>query len=57
MVGCYDMDWAKFDDCFGKLKAILRERLFADEGNPYKREIYGNYLGFGSEIKIIIQLG
>lgn len=49
------MDWNDFDECFGKLRTILREMLFADEGNPYKREIYGNYLGFGSDIKIIIQ--
>lgn len=49
------MDWNDFDECFAKLKTILREMLFADEGNPYKREIYGNYLGFASEIKIIVQ--
>lgn len=49
------MDWTNFDECFGKLKTILRKMLFGDEGNRDKREIYGGYLGFGSEIKIIIQ--
>jgi len=49
------MDWNEFDKCFVKLKVILREMLFADEGSSYKRRVYGSYLGFGSDVKIIVQ--
>ncbi|TET19962.1 hypothetical protein E3J74_04570 [Candidatus Bathyarchaeota archaeon] len=49
------MDWTKFDECFGKLKTILRDMLSGNDRNPYKREIYGNYLGYGSDVKFIIQ--
>lgn len=48
------MNWSKFDECFGRLKNVLRDKV-GDGKNANKLEIYGSYLDNGAEIKIIVQ--
>lgn len=48
------MDWSNFDECFGRLKTVLRDKV-GDGKNANKLEIYGSYLDNGAEIKIIVQ--
>lgn len=48
------MNWSNFDECFGRLKTVLRDKVGAGK-NANKLEIYGSYLDNGAEIKIIVQ--
>ncbi len=47
------MDFGDFDTCFDELRIVLRDRLGNGE-NAQKLDIYGSYLSYGDEIKIII---
>jgi hypothetical protein len=47
------MDFGNFDRCFDELRIVLRDRLGNDK-NTKKLDIYGSYLGYGDEIKIIV---
>jgi len=46
------MDWSEFDDCFQKLRRVLRD--IVGNGNLYKLDVYGNYIDYGEEIKYIV---
>jgi len=51
------MNWGNFDECFGRLRIVLREKVGdgKDIKNAYKIDIYGNYLDYGGEIKLVVQ--
>jgi hypothetical protein len=47
------MDFGNFDKCFDELRILLRDKL--DDGkNPQKLDVYGSYLSYGDEIKVIV---
>jgi len=47
------MDFSNFDRCFDELRVLLRDGL-GNGKNTRKLDIYGNYLDYGDEIKIIV---
>jgi hypothetical protein len=47
------MDFGNFDRCFDELRIVLRDRL-GNGKNTKKLDIYGSYLGYSDEIKIIV---
>jgi len=47
------MDFSDFDKCFNELRTVLRNRL-GNGKNTEKSDIYGSYLHYGDEIKVIV---
>jgi len=47
------MDFGNFDRCFDELRIVLRDRL-GNGKNTKKLDIYGSYLGYSDEVKIIV---
>lgn len=47
------MDWSNFDKSYRLLKNVLRD-LISNGKNDHKLDVYGSYLNYGDEIKIII---
>jgi hypothetical protein len=47
------MNWSNFDECFERLKTVLRDKV-GDGENANQLEIYGSYLSNGAEIKTIV---
>jgi hypothetical protein len=52
-VRCHVMDFDDFDKCFDELRVVLRNGL-GDGKNTEKLDVYGSFLGYGDEIKIIV---
>jgi len=48
------MDWSNFDESYIRLKMVLRD-LIGDGKDEHKLDIYGNYLTYGHEVKIIVE--
>jgi hypothetical protein len=48
------MDWSNFDESYIRLKNVLRD-LIGDGKDEHKLDIYGNYLTYGREVKIIVE--
>jgi len=48
------MDWSNFDESYVRLKNVLRD-LIGNGRDENKLDIYGNYLTFGREVKIIVE--
>jgi hypothetical protein len=51
--GYHIMDFGNFDKCFDELRIALRDRL-GNGKNTKKLDIYGSYLGYSDEIKVIV---
>lgn len=48
------MDWNNFDECYEKLRIVLRE-LVSDRKDANKIDIYGSYLDYAEEIRLVVQ--
>jgi len=47
------MDWIEFDDCFLKLRRILRD-FIGDGKSLGKSDVYSNYIDYRGDIKQIV---
>jgi hypothetical protein len=48
------MDWRNFDESYIRLKDVLRD-LMGNGKDKHELDIYGNYLTYGREVKIIVE--
>jgi hypothetical protein len=48
------MDWSNFDESYIRLKNVLRD-LIGNGKDEHKLDIYGNYLTYGREVKIVVE--
>lgn len=48
------MDWSDFDESYIRLKNVLRD-LIGDGKDEHRLDVYGNYLTYGREVKIIVE--